>query len=210
MASEELKKAVEKYNEQQGKDKPPEGRMTTEEVNKLWETLAEAPPQPGNIVRVRDPVATPPCPRGIPHSARPEAEQFYIANGCWPQSQKEVDNWKRYVAAKAAPKAAPHPPYLPSSCPGYKYNLDTDSCANCGLDAIEHGVKAMPSPVLDQERTHILHQGSPICRFSRERPQDWPKGHYWVSMQAFTEGATINCDPCSMGYFTITGRKPRD
>lgn len=42
--------------------------------------------------------------------------------------------------------------------------------------------------------THILHDGGPLCGFSREIPAHWPEGHKWVPFDDPEEGAT--CDQC--------------
>lgn len=42
---------------------------------------------------------------------------------------------------------------------------------------------------------HILHEGSPLCRFAPPNPSRWPEGHAWVRMGE--PGAT--CAGCLAG-----------
>lgn len=54
----------------------------------------------------------------------------------------------------------------------------------------------VPAPAMVEEILHILHRGSPLCGFSRERPVDWPKGHVWLSVEAQNERDASNCIEC--------------
>jgi hypothetical protein len=87
-------------------------------------------------------------------------------------------------------------------CKGGKLYLRQDSdaaqCAHCGVmitatDLALLNSKARPAPL----RIHVLHQGSPLCHFTSGRPVDWPKGHEWVSLDAFKQHASITCYDCA-------------
>lgn len=53
-----------------------------------------------------------------------------------------------------------------------------------------------PSERHNVPRVHILYQGEMMCGSQRGRPVDWTKGHEWVSLEGYEQGAKINCDDC--------------
>ncbi len=42
-------------------------------------------------------------------------------------------------------------------------------------------------------KVHILHEGFPLCDFSRIPPVDWPTGHQWVSLHDRDKGTCSAC-----------------
>lgn len=49
---------------------------------------------------------------------------------------------------------------------------------------------------------HLLHEGLPVCGFTRDVPKDWPIGHEWAGLATYRNGKTdhevipLLCDEC--------------
>lgn len=49
------------------------------------------------------------------------------------------------------------------------------------------------SPTPKQDWIHILHEGLPLCGFSREVPGHWPEGHRWVRVEDAKDATCGGC-----------------
>lgn len=75
---------------------------------------------------------------------------------------------------------------------GESFKRDTEQ-------ATEQASSLPPHP---KETIHVLYQGSPLCRFTSDRPVDWPKGHTWIPLAEDMEHVALPsnaaCKACFM------------
>jgi hypothetical protein len=45
---------------------------------------------------------------------------------------------------------------------------------------------------------HILHYGSPLCRFSERLPAEWTPDHTWVGLHDPDALKDVNCPKCAV------------
>lgn len=121
-------------------------------------------------------------------------------------SPRDYDDFKREIGS-CSPHEVKIMPTKPGSDfyrvhhkpSGWSYRFSSDQARNEGFGSVpltppSEWVEALtPAP---SAHVHILHQGSPLCGFSHSRPVDWPRGHEWISVDAFRQGAKISCSGC--------------
>lgn len=83
----------------------------------------------------------------------------------------------------------------------------TDRLAPLGASLQEEVRIFGGEPVVTKITVHILHWGSPLCKFSYSTPSNWPEGHVWVSVVDAKKDAT--CPECLASMKNLPPQLPR-